>query len=190
MNEDNENKKREFIPRRNNQEKKIEIFFQNWGETIIIAILCVCIVVGGQLLHTFRVTGNSMYPTYSEGNILVTKLNDISTKDDIVFGDIVICSLAERGDVVKNSNKRLVKRVVGVPGDTLQILNGKLYRNNKPLDEPFSIIEYSGVLETELTLGIDEYFIIGDNRNNSFDCRMFGPIKESEITNIVCFKIF
>ena len=83
-----------------------------------------------------------------------------------------------------------MKRVVGVPGDTLQILNGKLYRNNKPLDEPFSTIEYSGVLETELTLGIDEYFIIGDNRNNSFDCRMFGPIKESEITNVVCFKIF
>ena len=78
MNEDNE-KKREFIPKRNNQEKKNETFLQNWGETIIIAIFCVCIVVGGRLLHTFRVTGNSMYPTYSEGNILVTKLNDTST---------------------------------------------------------------------------------------------------------------
>lgn len=182
--------KREFIPKQNKNTKKNKTFFQYWGGTIITAIFCVCIIVGGRMAHVVRVVGSSMYPTYSNGNILVTKLNDTSTKDDIIFGDIVVCSLKERGDSVQNSEKRLIKRVVGMPGDTLQVLDGKLYRNDKLLDESFPTIKEAGILKTKLILKEDEYFVMGDNRNNSYDCRMFGPIKENEITNIVKFKIF
>ena len=97
----------------------------------------------------------------------------------------------KRGDIVAflpNGNKNshyYLKRVVGLPGETIQIIGGYLYINGEPLseDESYDKIADPGMAENEVTLGNDEYFVLGDNRNNSEDSRSgnIGAVKKETI---------
>ena len=105
----------------------------------------------------------------------------------------------KRGDIVAflpNGNKNshyYLKRVVGLPGETIQIIGGYLYINGEPLseDESYDKIADPGMAENEVTLGNDEYFVLGDNRNNSEDSRSgnIGAVKKETIAGKAWFHL-
>lgn len=109
-----------------------------------------------------------MNPTLNDKDIMI--LNEISYGfSDIVRFDIV---------VVKEENEYLIKRIIGLPGEKIEYKDNKLYIDGKYVKEDFKHME---TMDFSTTLGEDEYFIMGDNRTNSTDSRIFGPISRDEI---------
>lgn len=109
-----------------------------------------------------------------------------------------LLSKPRRGDIVvflPNGNQHThyyVKRVVGVPGDTIQITGGILYVNGEPEeDEKYDLIEDPGVAENPILLDQDEYFVLGDNRNSGEDSRSgnIGPVSRDLIEGRAWFKL-
>ena len=145
------------------------------------AIPYIIIVIAVILLRTFiitpvRVSGVSMDPTLSDGEImLLYKLSDIK-RNNIV----VIDSGSEDG--------YLIKRVIALPGETIEYSNDTLYINGKKVSDKYG----DGKTEDfeKIKLNDDEFFVMGDNRVWSKDSRMIGPVKADDIigtTNVVIF---
>ena len=130
-------------------------------------------------LNFVSISGESMLPTLQDGKIVRYK----DTIKEYSRGDIVL--LRENGD-----GKTLVKRIIGLPGDTVSITDKILSVNGVPLSEyDFGEIEDAGILaEAPLLLKEDEYFCLGDNYNNSRDSRSFGPIRGEWITGLVVME--
>ena len=92
----------------------------------------------------------------------------------------------------QGSNDHLyIKRVVATPGDTVQIMDGQLYVNNALVKDAFDKIADPGIAEEKIKLGEDEYFVLGDNRNNSEDSRSntVGAIKRDQIIGKAWFAL-
>ena len=125
-----------------------------------------------------QIEGNSMSPTFSHGDhILVNKEQYHLTKPK--RGDIVLFRHPVLG------NKYAIKRVIGIPGELIRITNFGSYN----LVNSISKIEnHDSAIYTELLIEEDEYFLIGDNTNNSLDSRRIGPVKLDLIWGKVWFK--
>lgn len=135
-------------------------------------ILYILLIIGlTYLIITFigqrtKVEGHSMEPTLSDGdNLIVDKLS-------YRFHD------PERFDVIvfpyqHAENTYYIKRIIGLPGETVQVKDGYAYIDGQKLDENFGkeLMEDPGIASTPLKLGEDEYFVLGDNRNHSMDSR-------------------
>ncbi len=113
-----------------------------------------------------EVVGSSMYPTLHDGdNLLVDKISyrftDIERFDIIVF------------EYQHEENVYYIKRIIGLPGETVQITDGNIYINGELLEEDYGyeVMESDGLAAEPVTLGENEYFVLGDNRNDSTDSR-------------------
>jgi len=120
----------------------------------------------------FQIESVSMQPSLFEGERLIV--------DKISYR----LGAPQRGDIVVftivGEPKDLIKRVIGLPGDTIEIAEGVVYIDGLRLDEPYVELR-SGDAYSARKLGTDEYFVMGDNRGNSRDSRVFGPIQLSSI---------
>lgn len=141
--------------------------------TYLILIFITYLFVG----QIVMVAGISMNPTYSNGDYVL--INMLSKK--IYRGDVVIFYPPNKTDYQ-------IGRIISLPSDEIVILDGQVMINNSPLTEDYSIGVTSGDLS--ITLGENQYFIMGDNRDNSFDSRNFGPIVKSDIIGKVFDKIY
>lgn len=120
--------------------------------------------------------GPSMLPTYGEKNVnLMVRTGNYELMD--VVG-------------IDTEYSRVSKRIVACPGDHLCITNSQIKVNEKILRQPFvatMLWNPAGEYDLDITLGKDEYFVLGDNRLNSMDSRHWGPIKESQILGEMLF---
>lgn len=145
------------------------------------------LLVNYLVFEPFYVNGPSMQPTLDGGR------SDVDEDGDIVYLNTV--KKPSRGDIVVFSyeNRHLVKRVIGVPGDTVLIKDGELYLNGELMREDYILEDmadapYSDQTFLSLTVPDGAYFVLGDNRNNSSDSRVFGCVSEDDITG-VCWLV-
>lgn len=123
----------------------------------------------------FIVEGPSMQPNFETGQFLiVSRAHYLFDSPD--YGDIVVFHYPNRPE------DDYIKRIIGLPGDTVAIQNRAVFVNGQQIDEPY-ILEACerNCSDNEWALGGDEYFVMGDNRNHSSDSRSFGPVERKFI---------
>jgi signal peptidase I len=156
----------------------IGAFIYSFIETVVVALV-LAVVLYLFIMTPHQVVGNSMHPTYKNGEYLMA--NKITYKfAEPQRGDVVIFKYSDTQD--------FIKRVIGIPGDEVMIKDGNVYVNGQRLDESnylaSSVITNGGSFIHEgqtVTVPDGEYFVSGDNRPNSSDSREFGSIGKDRI---------
>ena len=161
---------------------------REWVTVIVVAVV-IAVVVRAFFLQQFYISGPSMEPTmFQDNRVLVDKITyrfrEPHTGDVVVFDRITM-----NGDEVQHDD--LIKRVIGTPGDTVEIRNCAVSVNGEDLVEPY--LDASSLTAEDpiarcrqpdmaaVTVPADEFFVMGDNRLESFDSRAFGTIKRDII---------
>ncbi|MDP3993096.1 MAG: signal peptidase I [bacterium] len=168
--------------------KKIEKLFWVTGWIYDFSRIATVLLILGLLCHYFFFTvlvvrGKSMLPNYTDGQVLM--INKITYRYiSPARGDVV--AMYWPGEV----EKRFIKRIVALPGETVMVKDGKVYINGVRLEEDY--LDSSVVTSSELTrtLQSNEYFVFGDNRSNSSDSRAWGPVPKSFLIGKIGSEIF
>lgn len=139
-------------------------------KNILISFVLILIIVNFIAIPV-RVDGSSMYPNLKDGDFgfsgIFTKWFGIDRFDVVVIDS-------------NKSDNRLVKRIIGLPNETIKYKDNVLYVNGEVVEETF-LDDSVSTDNFEITLGDDEYFVLGDNREVSRDSRYYGPFTSSEI---------
>jgi signal peptidase I len=154
----------------------------------VLAVI-VALTIQATVARLYEVRQSSMERTLSEGDVL---LGERLTPrfGTLSHGDVVIFSVTTG----PFAGQPLVKRVVGLPGDTVELRDGVVFRNGRPLDEPY-INSFAGRTDplvagaTSWLLAEGTYFLLGDHRDGSVDSRAFGPVPLTAIEARVMFRV-
>lgn len=139
-------------------------------ETVVLTVVIFAAI--NTVTGRFRIEGPSMMPNLQQGQYVI--INKI----------VYRLGSPQRGDIIvfhhpRNPGRDLIKRIIGLPGETVEIRDGKVQADGTPLDEPYVFYDshYSGHYQ----LGPDEYFVLGDNRPNSDDSHNWGTLTRDQI---------
>ena len=144
---------------------------------IYILIIFAILLFKKYVISPIRVNGESMMNTLHDGDIMI--MNSINYRfSEIKRYDIVI---------IDEGQELIIKRVIGLPGDTVKCVNNKLYINGKRVKD-----KYASSKTSDFSVDVEngEYFVLGDNRSNSMDSRVFGTFKKKEIIGKTSLTIF
>lgn len=168
-----ENEKREVMDFFSEQEQgspdgSIKDFFIELLQVVIVALIII-IPVRYYFIKPFYVKGASMEPSFYDHEYLV--IDEISYRfKEPVRGDIIVFHYPV------DPKQYFIKRIIGLPGETIQITNNHVFVNGEQLKEPYLDENLATRGEIVITLQPDEYFVLGDNRGYSLDSRSFGPL--------------
>ncbi len=163
-------------------ERNILLKAANWVVDII-AIAALAIFLVSMFGNTMTVSGRSMEETLNAGDQVM--LNELPEIFSPVHRFDVVCFAPENG-----TERRSIKRIIGLPGETVQIRGGKVLIDGSEIQNPYTKnISISGLAENPITLGEGEYFVLGDNGNSSEDSRFVnvGNVSRSRIIGKVWF---
>jgi signal peptidase I len=133
-----------------------------------IALLAIVQVACGQQYTRVKQNGYSMMPNFTDGDVF--KIDEVPLTD-LKRGDIIL---------IEKDGKLLIKRLIGLPNESVSIHDGKVFINGSVLDEPYEVVPPPYRM-SELLLTEDAYFVLGDNRADSSDSHQWGPVKGSDI---------
>ncbi len=152
---------------------KVKTFFKELIPYVII--LVVVIIIRSYIVTPVKVSGESMYPTLKGTEVMIlNKLDKEYDRYDIV--------------VVKSPDGDIIKRVYGLPGETISCEGGIIYINGKKIEDDYG---HGKTMDfKEVKLKDNEYYVLGDNRMNSKDSRIFGPFTKKEIKGTTKLVIF
>ena len=149
-------------------------------EVIPFVIIIICVLLVKQFIVTpIQVNGDSMYPTLKDGDLML--LNRIGYK----FGSINRFDIV----VVDSGDSYIIKRVIGLPGETVKFQNNVLYIDDEIIEETF-LEEGKYTNDFEYSVSENCYFVMGDNRERSRDSREFGCFEESKIKGKTSLTFF
>jgi signal peptidase I len=172
----------------NNQVVKAPILFEIWEWIKVIAIaLAIAFIVRTFIAEPFVVDGASMDPTFKTGHFLI--IDRVSYR----FEE------AKRGDIIvfvppKDTSKFYIKRIIGLPNETITLNRGQVSvstgSTTTKIDEPYISDIHRSYENGVYVLGKDEYFVMGDNRVESSDSRVWGSLKRSAIVGRPMIRLF
>lgn len=167
---------------------------REWIESIVIALV-LALVIRTFVIQAFKIPSGSMEPTLLIGDHLLVNKFIYGTK--IPFTDIRVLPVKEpeRGDVIVfiypiDPDKDFIKRVVGLPGDKVEVIDKKVYINDRPVSDLHAHHADNMVLPKgseprdnfgPVTVPSDSFFVMGDNRDRSYDSRFWGFVRKAEI---------
>jgi signal peptidase I len=159
-------------------------FWREYGEALFIALI-MALVIRAFLVQAFSIPSGSMQPTLLIGDYLLVNKFTYGIRNPLTNKIWIPISQPQRGDVVvfifpQDTTKDYIKRVIGLPGDRVQVISKKVYVNSKLLETPQAVYADPGITPTPrdnfgpVIVPPDSYFVMGDNRDQSYDSRFWG----------------
>lgn len=169
-------------PRRRKRSSRLQRRFPLRMVLAVLGIMLVLVFLRACIFHTVRIEGSSMSHTLQSGDIALVTSFDYHFGREPSRGDIVECRFPNRSDAY-------IKRVIGLPGETVEIRNGETFIDGAPYPERYVS---SPAEDYSITLGEDEYLVLGDNRADSYDSRAeeMGPIGKDDFLGRVRFILW